>query len=87
MDKLTPELHRILLKRMTKALTTARYEPAKCVNPADVAAEVLAPYAPKIGVCLVCGGSGSCKIPSAVDSRKTIDRFCMACKGTGTIHE
>ena len=48
MDKLTPELHRILLKRITKALRKARYEPAAVMDEEAAAAEVLRPYAAEI---------------------------------------
>ena len=40
---LRPELHRILLKRITAAITKAKYYPAE-VDPAKAAVEVLRPY-------------------------------------------
>lgn len=45
MDRLTPELHRILLKRITAAIEKAKYYPA-LVTPKVTAAEVLRPYLP-----------------------------------------
>jgi hypothetical protein len=47
MDKLTPELHRILLKRITAALEKAKFDPATVAGwegPARVAEEILRPY-------------------------------------------
>lgn len=46
MDKLTPELARILKKRIAAALDKAKYYPAT-VDPELLAAEVIAPYLPK----------------------------------------
>lgn len=47
MQKLSHELHVILLKRIAKAIDEARYYPASAANPGAVAAEVLRPYAPR----------------------------------------
>lgn len=53
MEHLTSELHRILLKRISKALHKAKYEPAS-VDPETVAAEVLRPFsAPPAGAVTV----------------------------------
>lgn len=47
MEHLSKELYVILLARITKAITKAKYEPetvAGYSGPADVASEVLRPY-------------------------------------------
>ena len=46
MKPLTPEMHRVLLKRIEKAIHKAKYDPAK-TDPAEAAKEVLRPYAPR----------------------------------------
>ena len=46
MDRLTPELHRILLKRVRRVVERARYYPATVLDMDAAAAEVLRPFAP-----------------------------------------
>lgn len=47
MKPLDPEMHRVLLKRIVRALEKAKYEPAKVLDIETAAREVLRPYEPK----------------------------------------
>lgn len=46
MERLTPELSRILQKRIVKALDRVKYYPASAPDLHEIAAEVLRPYQP-----------------------------------------
>jgi hypothetical protein len=46
MDRLTPELARILRKRIRKLVEKARYYPAKCYHMDKVTEDVIRPYLP-----------------------------------------
>mgnify|MGYP001612485543 CR=1 FL=1 len=47
MKPLEPEMYRVLLQRITKAIRKAKYHPASAENEEAIATEVLRPYAPK----------------------------------------